>query len=393
MTTATNGHATAAECGPLGAALAYLGAGLSVIPIRRDGSKAPDCSAWKDYQRDAAGEELIREWFAGERPPGVAIIGGEVSGGLECLDFDVDAATVFPVWCELVEAEAPGLVARLSIVRTPKPGYHVRYRVPDMSIPGNTKLATDPAASSDKRCLIETRGEGGYALAPGCPAECHETGRLYEHQSGPPPEHVQAIGIEEREVLIRCARSFDRAPREEPPRVFKARAGLSPGTDFNRRGPDWPEILDGWTVARESGPARYWRRPGKDGVGWSATTGVCHNQAGEELFYVFSSNADPFEPGQCYSKFAAYAVLQHASDFSAAAKALAAQGYGDQQRGGGGKSTAAGSARRRSTSARCRFAWVRRTERPRGSSCRWRCSRPALEVDSISLRKSAGGRK
>jgi hypothetical protein len=50
---------------------------------------------------------------------------------------------------------------------------------------------------------------------------------------------------------------------------------------------------------------------------------------------VFSSNAHPLAipPGKtcgCYSKFSAYAILNHNGDFKAAAKELRSQGYGDQ---------------------------------------------------------------
>ncbi len=329
---ATNGrHAGSADSGPLAAAQAYRAARLSVIPIRHDGSKRPSCGSWKSKQQEPADEAQVRKWFDVENPPGVAVICGDVSGGLETIDFDAEAETIFPEWCALVEAEAPGLVARLSVARTPKGGYHVRYRCPDVPIPGNTKLATDPVA---KAVLIETRGEGGYALAPGCPAECHPTGRLYVHHSGPPLERVQPIGIEERDLLIRCARSFDRSPPPEPPKPRAERGPcLSPGDDYDQRGPDWPAILEphGWVAVHHRGAATYWRRPGKDGPRWSATTGGCTSRAGRALFYVFSSNALPFEPGKGYSKFATYALLNHGGDFSAAARALAEQGYGERQ--------------------------------------------------------------
>jgi hypothetical protein len=42
---------------------------------------------------------------------------------------------------------------------------------------------------------------------------------------------------------------------------------------------------------------------------------------------VFSSNAWPFEPQTAYSKFAAYALLEHHGDFRAAARLLALKGY------------------------------------------------------------------
>ena len=82
----------------------------------------------------------------------------------------------------------------------------------------------------------------------------------------------------------------------------------------------------GWRVARACGEVTYWKRPGKDGPGWSATTGRCRNEQSGELLYVFSGNASPFEPAHAYSKFATCALLNHAADFKAAAKALAEQG-------------------------------------------------------------------
>jgi hypothetical protein len=342
---------------PLEAALSYVRAGLSVIPIRRDGSKAPDgrllprlpkgengkpVSSWDPFKERLPTEDELRQWFDRLTPPGVAVMCGKVSGNGECIDFDREAASIFPTWRELVEAECPGLIARLCIVRTPRRpdcGYHVRYRCRETVIPGNMKLASDPAALENERTLIETRGEGAYALAPGCPPECHETGRAYDHHSGPELAQVENITAAEREILLRCARSFDRTPAEDA--GWKGRASsngelLRPGDDFNLRGHAWATILGphGWTKAKESGRVTYWRRPGKD-KGWSAATGYCTSKQGVELLAVFSSNAHPFEGPtgsracSCYSRFSAYGVLNHGGDFSAAAKALAAQGYGE----------------------------------------------------------------
>jgi hypothetical protein len=336
----------------LRAALAYLRAGLSLIPVRRGGSKAPDGRllpreklnpdtgrmepTWDPYQERLPTEAEIRRWFAGDEPPGIGIVGGRVSGGLECLDFDGDADTIFPAWCELVEAEAPGLIERLNVVRTPGHGgaYHVRYRCPAITIPGNTDLAMDPARSARQgRKLIETRGEGGYALAPGSPGACHETGGTYEHHAGPKLSQVQTITPAERAILIRCARSFDR--RQDS---ATAGGGSRPGEDFDRRGPGWAEILEphGWRVARTAGTVTYWRRPGKDGPGWSATTGRC-TSGGVELLRVFTSNAAPFEEGKAYGRFRAWALLAHGGDFAAAARELAGRGYGTAAGRGAGR--------------------------------------------------------
>lgn len=158
---------------PLDTALAYLSAGLSVIPIRPDGSKRPALSRWERFQQQRPAEAFVRSWWQ-DGTAGIAVIGGAVSGNLECLDFD--RGELFAPWCELVEAQAPALVARLCVVRTPREpaGYHVRYRCPEVAVPGNTKLAQEPGTDpkTGKPCvltLIETRGEGGYALAPGSP--------------------------------------------------------------------------------------------------------------------------------------------------------------------------------------------------------------------------------
>jgi hypothetical protein len=108
---------------------------------------------------------------------------------------------------------------------------------------------------------------------------------------------------------------------------FPSGAGTRPGDDFNRRA-DWASILQphGWVPLRQRGVVTYWRRPGK-GEGISATT----NYAGSGLLYVFSTNVAPFEADTAYTPFAAYAVLEHGGDFTAAARALAAQGYGVPQ--------------------------------------------------------------
>ena len=147
---------------------------------------------------------------------------------------------------------------------------------------GNLKLAQQPfknyKGKPDRHVFVETRGEGGYALAPGTPADCHETGRLYLYHSGPTVSQLPNITAAERAILHRCARFFDEMPVEEEPEAKKKKpdsGGLKPGEDYCKRGPAWPEILEphGWTKVGGDGQRVRWRRPGKDGPGWSATTG------------------------------------------------------------------------------------------------------------------------
>ena len=102
-----------------------------------------------------------------------------------------------------------------------------------------------------------------------------------------------------------------------------------PLEDFNRAGPDWQEVLcpHGWQLVRTAGVVRYWRRPGKYRGCWSATTGYCRS-GGCDLLHVFSSNAPPFGQGGSYSRFRAYALLNHDGDYRAAAGELALLGFG-----------------------------------------------------------------
>jgi hypothetical protein len=171
-------------------ALTYDGAALAVTPIRRDGSKSPYLDGWQDRRLT---EEEIRALFDTPNPPGIGIVCGKVSDNVELLDFDEYAATIFPAWGELVEAECPGLVARFCVVQTPDYGYHCRYRCRGIVIPGNTKLAQEPykdpkTGKPKRRTLIETRGEGGQGLAPGCPPECHPSGHPSRRSATPPAD-------------------------------------------------------------------------------------------------------------------------------------------------------------------------------------------------------------
>ena len=143
-------------------ALSYLQAGLAVLPVRRGGSKAPAIESWKWIESELPTADHLSEWYDVRTPPGIATVGGKVSGNLEIIDFDHDAEAVFPEWRGLLEEVFPGLFARLCVVRTPRPGYHVRYRFAGV-VPGNQKLARwpNPADPPHPFLVVETRGEGG----------------------------------------------------------------------------------------------------------------------------------------------------------------------------------------------------------------------------------------
>lgn len=312
-------------------ALRYILAGLSVIPFDRTAKMpvgrllptdpATGKSSWSVFRTRQPTPAEVAAWFAPGRATALAVVAGAVSGGLEILDFD--APELFSPWQRRVHAQAPGLVEQLPIVQSQSGGFHVYYRCAE--IQGSQKLAEDP--TRPKRTLIETRGEGGCAIAPPSAGYRLLSGSLLD---------IPVLTPAERAGLHAAARSFDQVDRERPARPSRrstarpAASGLRPGDDFNQRG-DLHALLTGagWQLVRFNGGEEYWRRPGKRRRGWSATYLPGDNGG---CFYVFSSNAAPFEPNQAYTPFAVYTLLAHGGDYRAAAQALRAQGYGGEQR-------------------------------------------------------------
>jgi hypothetical protein len=206
-------------------------------------------------------------------------------------------------------------------------------------VPGNLKLAQRTIVTPDDKpvtlggkqykprkvgahhevvvTLIETRGEGGLFLCAPSP------GYVLEQSSF---ENPPILTEAERNVLIEAARALnERVPQPEPVRAVTGEVGR-PGDEFNARGDVRALLLKaGWSLVKP-GDNEYWRRPGKD-KGWSATLK-------DGVLFVFSSNAAPFESEKAYAPFSVYTLLEHNGDFSAAAAALRAEGFGAEDSAG-----------------------------------------------------------
>jgi hypothetical protein len=165
-----------------------------------------------------------------------------------------------------------------------------------------------------KRCGVDFLGTDGYVLLP--PSRTSDVYRWLRPLDGVLPSAPDSLLqlLKERE---RAATAHEGAPVGEVDRT-------RPGGDYIAR-TSWAEVLEphGWQVDHVAGEVTHWRRPGKQ-QGSSATTGY----VGDDCLYCFSSNADPFQAGKSYHRFAAYTFLEHGGDFSAAAAELASRGYG-----------------------------------------------------------------
>ncbi|MFT2014636.1 phage/plasmid primase, P4 family [Streptomyces sp. 796.1] len=351
----------------LAAALALHAAGCSVISVHADGSKRPR-GTWRHYQQARADEATLHRWFA-EGHPGIGVITGSVSGGLEMLELEGRAVDegVLDTLAEI--AQASGLaelwtrIATGWLERSPSGGLHFHYRVTGGPVPGNTKLASRPAREDEltpgerellathpgkviTRGLIETRGEGGFVVTAPSSGPVHASGLPYEIVAGGPDTCPTVTADEHRALHLLC-RMVDSVPTSEPPAppaqppamdeatafLFSSDApagaatGLTPGDDFEAR-TTWAEILTphGWTALRTIGGTTYWRRPGKDTPGISATTG---RAADRDRLYVFTTSTE-FDAERPYTKFGAYALLTHGGDHSGAARELRRRGYGER---------------------------------------------------------------
>lgn len=110
-------------------------------------------------------------------------------------------------------------------------------------------------------------------------------------------------------------------PEEYQPENYSpppSNGDLRPGDDYNARTDPTPLLIKhGWTKTGKVG----WRRPDKS-EGISATFGYVPNR-----LWVFSSSTQ-FTPRRLYSPWHIYAILEHGSDFHAAARELGRLGYG-----------------------------------------------------------------
>ena len=125
----------------LNKALEYHRRGWCVISVPY-GKKKPIIK-WGMYQKTRPDENTIRQWFSGNKA-NMAVLLGEISGGLTCLDFDD-----LPGYEQWKQAK-PDLAAKLPTVQTSR-GMHVYFR--------STLIKTKKAGKLDIKA-------SGYCMLP-----------------------------------------------------------------------------------------------------------------------------------------------------------------------------------------------------------------------------------
>ena len=313
-------------------ALEFAANGICAVPVATDGSKRPALTNWKQYQDRLPTPEELLTWFSNAE--GVGVICGKVSGNLEMLELE-GRAVADKLHLDLKEmAHNAGLsdvwdrINNGYVEVTPSGGLHWLYRI-DGEVPGNTKLARRPGENGGVDVLAETRGEGGFVIVAPTNGTCHPSGGAWSMLVGN-AKSIPTLTVAERDQLHKLFVTFDAIPKNDAiTEDIKTKSeGLTPGDDYNAK-VTWEQILEplGWSkVYTTRDKVSAWRRPGKnDGI--SATT----NHAGNDKFFVFSTSTQ-FEAERSYSKFAIFTLVEHGGDFTASARALRAQGYGEQRK-------------------------------------------------------------
>lgn len=296
----------------------YAAAGLSTIPVDPR-TKKPAISAWKQFQKAPADEATLTRWAESDLQA-LAVVTGQVSGGLLVLDFDVPE--FYSRWVERGGDDAHGL----PVQQTGGGGYQVLLRCPDPG--GNQKLAwaPDEADPTGRTIAIETRGEGGYAvLAP----SMHPSGRRYEWLSGDAAD-VPTVPQERAERLLAAARALDLAPLTKQGRERREAQACERLDTQRRKGPG-VQVIDAFNAANRvesllerhgytRGPSGRYVRPG----GTSESVTILDGRRS-----VHWSTNDPLNNGRgksgcgVHDAFSVFVELEHAGDVKAAVREAA----------------------------------------------------------------------
>ncbi len=164
--------------GSLETALTALSLGLCAIPAaghtQPDNPKRP-FGNWREYQRRRPSSDELRELYTHRHFTTVGLVCGEVSGSLECLDFD-DRDGYRQFQQSASGSELGELIGRIEAgycEDSPK-GVHLLYFCDHVG--RNQKL--------NDELKIETRGQGGFVVvAPSCFAD-NQGQKQYQARSG-----------------------------------------------------------------------------------------------------------------------------------------------------------------------------------------------------------------
>jgi hypothetical protein len=316
-----------------------IASGYSVIPVN---DKKQPMVAFKrsGYTQSLPGSELDVLY---SQSHGIAIIAGDVSGNLICIDvdlkYDISGDLMSRLKDRLIEV-IPDFFKRVVLQQTRTGGFHLIFRVEqDAKVGGNKKLAmrnttdeeleldraNNPKLRKSERVLIETRGEGGYFLIAPTPGY-----RILKNDL----TNIGVLSGDELDAVFATCRSLSELivpdvvydVQDKKMMQHNASTGVSPWEDYNQR-TDGVVLLEtyGWKVTGQiNATTLKLQRPGKTVTGEHSA--YYHTDNGKLV--VFSTST-PFETEKvAYTAFGIYAVYEHNGDIQQAVSMLRENGFG-----------------------------------------------------------------
>lgn len=309
----------------LDTAIQAINADLSIVPIlpaTSAGDKRPAIKWRNGYIRLT--EHDAATWFTDDAH-GLAVIMGSPSRDLLMIELEGRAASELGTLSALAKNTGISDLWHKLFAwceTSPSGGWHFYLHAPG-NTSGNRKLARNTHGD----VIAETRENGGYSVIAPTTGRFHHNGKPWTIVHGG-PSTAATVTLDELDTLLALFRTLDHTPPPPQP-VHSERErteydGITPGDDFEAK-TSWADILQphGWAMVGTRGRETFWRRPGKN-TGISASTGHADDR---DRLYVWTTSTE-FNSETPYTKYGAYALLNHAGNYHQAAKTLAAAGYG-----------------------------------------------------------------
>lgn len=283
--------------------------GYSIITIGNN--KIPNFE-WKKYQTEQIEKDTFETNYNASTTHGQGIVTGY--NNLEVIDVDLKVfntskqqqdfwSEYYAMLCDNID----DFDNKFVIYKTINNGYHILYRCETFE--GNKKIA----CLENNKCVIETRGKGGYVF-------------IYENKVSELSYYdIKEISVQDREILLSVSRCFDRRTKElKTNEQSKTNLeGLKPGEDYNQRNTIWDVISDEFTIVRRLSDRIIIKRNGAE----SAHSGYIFTET-NRMYLFTTSTCYPSET--LLNPFACYAFKYHNGDYSQASKVLYKENYGDR---------------------------------------------------------------
>jgi hypothetical protein len=288
--------------------------GFSLITIGE--GKTPN-TKWKEQQEKALTKQEFEKRFNLTTTEGVGMVTG--FNYLEVIDVDLKVFSTAQeqkdFWEELISYLEDSIIDfydKFCITKTKNKGYHILYK--SKRCKGNRKLAS---LKGHTEAVIETRGNGGYVF-------------IYENfLKGKYYTNIDFITDDDYNILMDVIDSFDYkeavniVPKEVAKESKNYTEGIKPWEDYNEKHSVLDVISDEFNIVRTKKDRIVVKRQGAT----SAHSGYIFNDNG--CLYLHSSGTIYPQEKQI-TPATAYTYKYHNGDFSASAKDLYSQGYGDR---------------------------------------------------------------